>query len=222
MIYNSQDMAEQIAAREKVSVTRTDQIRRELFGDTETPVVICTTRLIALRRLDLLIDAIAELKRRGTKANLIIVGDGEERASLEAQAIACGVGTHFEGACYNEQRIAELVMASNVTVAPGMVGLTAMHSMVYGVPVVTHNDADDQMPEWEAIIPGKNGSLFSKNNLASLADAIQLWLSTQYPTAATKAACHAIMDRFWNPTYQRRAIERAVCGEYADDLFDIK
>jgi glycosyltransferase involved in cell wall biosynthesis len=222
VIYNSQDIAEQITAREKVSVTRTDQIRRELFGDTETPVVICTTRLIALRRLDLLIDAIAELKRRGTNANLIIVGDGEERAALEAQAAARGVRAHFEGACYNEQRIAELVMASNVTVAPGMVGLTAMHSMVYGVPVVTHNDADDQMPEWEAIIPGQNGSLFSKNNLASLADAIQLWLSTQYPTATTKDACHAIMDRFWNPTYQRRAIERAVCGEPADDLFDIK
>jgi hypothetical protein len=30
------------------------------------------------------------------------------------------------------------------------------------------------------------------------------------------------MDRFWNPTYQRRAIERAVCGEFADDLFDVR
>ena len=172
--------------------------------------------------LVLLIDAIAELKRRGINANLIIVGDGEERAALEAQAAARSVCTHFEGACYNEQRIAQLVMASNVTVAPGMVGLTAMHSMVYGVPVVTHNDADNQMPEWEAIIPGKNGSHFNKDNVASLADAIQSWLATSYPAAETKAACHAVMDRFWNPTYQRRAIERAVCGEPADDLFDLR
>jgi hypothetical protein len=33
-----------------------------------------------------------------------------------------------------------------------------------------------------------------------------------------EAACVALYDRFWNPEYQRRAIERAVCGDDADDL----
>ncbi len=222
VIYNSQDIQEQKAARDAIGAERPAQVRRELFGDERTPVVICTTRLIAIRRLDQLIDALALLKTRGVDANLILVGDGPERAKLEAQAAALGVRAHFEGACYDERRIAELVMAANVTVAPGKVGLTAMHSMIYGVPVVSHDDADDQMPEWEAIVPGRNGSLFRKNDVASLAEAIQSWLATPFPTEATRAACHEVINRFWNPDYQRRAIERAVLGEPADDLFDLK
>jgi hypothetical protein len=31
-----------------------------------------------------------------------------------------------------------------------------------------------------------------------------------------------LLERFWNPEYQRRAIERAVLGLEADDLFDAK
>jgi glycosyltransferase involved in cell wall biosynthesis len=184
--------------------------------------VACTTRLIALRRLDLLIDALALLAGRGVRANLLLVGDGPERARLEAHARARGVRTHFEGACYDEGRIAELVMASNVVVAPGKVGLTAMHAMAYGVPVVTHGDADDQMPEWEAVVPGSTGSLFAKGDVESLAAAIEPWLRGEFPSDATRDACHAMVARFWNPTYQRRAIERAVLGRPADDLFDVR
>ena len=42
------------------------------------------------------------------------------------------------------------------------------------------------------------------------------------PPEAVRAACDALVDRFWNPAYQRRAIERAVCREPADDLFDAR
>jgi hypothetical protein len=37
---------------------------------------------------------------------------------------------------------------------------------------------------------------------------------------ATAAACRSVVERFWNPGYQRCAIERAVLGQPADDLFD--
>lgn len=222
VIYNSQDIVQQTAARGSITQAQQSQLRSTLFGDDRTPVIICTTRLIMVRRLDLLIEAIAELKRRAVAVNLILLGDGPERDTLTALAKSRGIQVHFEGACYDESRIALLVMSANVTVSPGSVGLTAIHSMAYGVPVVTHSDGNDQFPEWEAIIPGKTGSYFQKNDVASLVDSILPWIETTYPTAATRAACYAIIDRFWNPSYQRRAIERAVCGEPADDLFDTR
>ncbi len=222
VIYNSLDLHEQEEARAAITRDMSRALRTRLFGDAATPVVACTTRLIALRRLDLLIDALALLAGRGVRANLLLVGDGPERARLEAHARERGVRTHFEGACYDERRIAELVMASNVVVAPGKVGLTAMHAMAYGVPVVTHGDADDQMPEWEAVVPGSTGSLFGKGDVASLAAAIDPWLRGEFPSDATRDACHAMVARFWNPSYQRRAIERAVLGRPADDLFDVR
>src|SRR5262249_14897569 len=83
VIYNSMDYEAQ--QRERRKVTRTDLVamRRELFGDTEKPVVICTTRLTRVRRLDLLLEALAELKHRDREVNLLLVGEGPERASLE-------------------------------------------------------------------------------------------------------------------------------------------
>ncbi len=65
------------------------------------------------------------------------------------------------GACYDEEIIGELIFNAQLCVSPGNVGLTAMHSLVYGTPVITHNNFSNQSPEFEAIIDGKTGS-FSK------------------------------------------------------------
>ena len=222
VIYNSQDFYKQVEARDLVSDQRREEVRRELFGDDRIPVIVCPSRLVAIRKIDMLIRAAGLLNSRGVAVNVILIGDGPQRANLEALASTLGVTVHFEGACYDESRLAELIMAANVTVAPGRVGLTVTQSMVYGVPVISHGDANDQAPEWEAIIPGKTGAYFTKGSVDSLAEAIEPWLRTPYPTSEVRLACHAIVNRFWTPTYQRRAIERAVCGEDADDLFDIR
>ena len=221
VIYNSLNTAEQRTIRNNSTKAEALEVRRQIFGN-DNPVAICTTRLIAIRRLDLLLDSIHTLKERGRAVNLILVGDGPESKRLRKQAEQLNVPVHFEGACYDERRIAQLVMASSVTVAPGKVGLTAMHSMVYGVPVVTHGDASDQMPEWEAIIPGKTGSLFERGDVNSLAEAIRKWTESEFPDADTQAECHKIIDRFWNPEFQRQAIENAVIGLDADDLIDTR
>jgi glycosyltransferase involved in cell wall biosynthesis len=220
VIWNSLDTEAQARVREAYTPERTRRIRTELFGESDTPVIICTSRLISMRRLDLLLEAVARLRDGGTAANVVLVGDGPERASLQAQAQRLGVRVHFEGACYDEARLGALIMSSNVTVSPGKTGLTAVHSIGYGIPVVSHDDPDDQGPEYEAIIPGRTGSLYRRGDVASLADAIKPWLAGALTDPQVRAACIAFVERFWNPAYQRRAIERAVCGQHADDLFD--
>jgi glycosyltransferase involved in cell wall biosynthesis len=205
VIWNSLDTDAQALQRAKHTQERTRQVRMELFGEADTPVVICTSRLIAMRRLDLL-----------------LVGDGPERGALQEQARRLGVRVHFEGACYDESRLGALIMSSNVTVSPGKTGLTAVHSIGYGVPVVSHDDPDDQGPEYEAIIPGRTGSLYRRGDVDSLAHAIRPWLGTSSADPQVREACIGFVERFWNPTHQRRAIERAVCGEPADDLFDLR
>ena len=217
VIYNSQDTAAQVASRERVTIERRREIRRELFDGSDAPVLFCTSRLIAMRKLDLLLRAAGELGARGKTVNVLQVGDGPDRARLEALARELGVRVHFAGACYDEARLAELAMTANLTVSPGRVGLTVTHSLVYGVPVVTHYDADDQAPEFEAVVPGETGGLFEKDSVASLADAITPWIASEFPNDATRTACQRLVDRFWNPDFQRRAIERAVLGEPAID-----
>jgi glycosyltransferase involved in cell wall biosynthesis len=222
VIYNSLDTDAQVRIRQSMNGTHRKATRTSLFGRTDIPVAICTTRLIRIRRLDLLIDALHSLGRANHPVALILVGEGPERAALQSQAARLGVRVHFEGACYDEHRIAELIGASTVTVAPGKVGLTAMHSLVYGVPVITHSDADDQMPEWEAIIPGVTGALFARDSVEGLEAAIREWTRDPWPSEPTRRACESIIDRFWNPHVQRRLIEHAVLGRPADDLLPLR
>ena len=220
VIHNSLDFGHQSAVREGIDGDRLRAVRTELFGDATVPVVACPSRLIPMRRLDLLVEALSLLAAAGRPANLLLIGDGPERAALERLAMERGVRAHFEGACYDEVRLAELIMSSNVVASPGRVGLTVIHALTYGVPVVSHGDPCDQAPEWEAIVPGVSGDYFEPGSVEGLAQALGPWLDRPLADPATAAACRSVVERFWNPGYQRCAIERAVLGQPADDLFD--
>jgi glycosyltransferase involved in cell wall biosynthesis len=222
VIGNCLDLAAQQSALSAMPETRPEEVRIALFGESTTAVVACTSRLTRVRRLDMLLDALVILRDKGHKTNVIIIGDGPERVNLEKQAAKLDISVAFIGACYDESRIGELLRASNVTVAPGKVGLTAMHSMAFGIPVVTHGNHEEQMPEFEAIVPGKTGALFKEGNLNSLADAIKPWIQEQWPRSQTSLDCQTIVDRFWSPKFQCAAILRAVEGHPADDLFYVR
>lgn len=209
VIYNSLDYPEQRRQREAVDPAELPALRAELFGDPDLAVVVCTTRLVALRRLDQLLRAVAAMPR---KVGVLLVGDGPERARLEALASELGVAARFVGACYDEAQIARYVMCAAVAVAPGKVGLTAMHCLAYGVPVVTHDDPGDQMPEWEAIVPGRTGDLFRRDDEADLARVVARWIDGVRDRDAVARDCIAAVERFYNPSFQVAVIEAAICG----------
>jgi glycosyltransferase involved in cell wall biosynthesis len=219
VIGNSLDFDAQQAALNAMSPDRPAQVRRDLFGDDVTPVVSCTTRLVAHRRLDMLLRAAGRLRQLGEPVNIVLVGDGPERGRLIQLAAELGVRVAFEGACYDESRISEILAASNVVVAPGMVGLSAMHALAYGVPVVSQDNPETQMPEFEAIVPGVTGSLFKEGDLDALVDAIRPWIQTHWVDPEVRDTCRNLIRRFWSPEFQFQAITRAVDGHEADDVF---
>jgi hypothetical protein len=51
---------------------------------------------------------------------------------------------------------------------------------------------------------------------------IKKWTITEFPSPQCRADCYTLLDRFYNPVFQRRAIDRAVAGKSADDLFWMK
>jgi glycosyltransferase involved in cell wall biosynthesis len=219
VIYNSLDYEAQKQVRDRIDLAALPALKLRLFGEAHVPMVICCARLTPACRFDLLLQAQARLQAEGHRLNVLLVGDGPERTALAAQAKRLHVPVRFYGACYDENLLAEFTMAAHVTVSPGKVGLTAMQSLAYGTPVVTHDDFEAQMPEWEAILPGRTGDFFHRNDAADLARVIRRWTSTPQPDPAVRTECHRLVDRFYNPAFQRRAIDRAVRGAPADDLF---
>ncbi len=219
VVYNSLEYDKQKQIRETLTHERLRQIRAELFEHPERPQIICTGRIMRRRRLDLALDALHMLQQRGKHVNLLLVGDGSEREPLEKQANEYGLPVHFYGSCYDEEILAGLIASSNATVAPGMIGLTAIHSMAYGTPVIAHDDHYNQGPESEIIVDGWNGSLFKHGNIEDLARCIDEWTQDEFPTPATHAACDSLLKRIYNPQYMRRGFDWAAGGEPANDLF---
>lgn len=217
VIGNSLDFEAQSAIYRTLDASTRDATRAELFGDASRPVVVWVGRLIKSKRLDLLFDAMTLLAERGRSPDVILIGDGPELEFLRSRAADLaarhGIRTHFEGACYDERRLGQLLHAGNVLVAPGNVGLSAMHAMAFGTPVVTHGDPERQGPEFEAIVEGRTGSLFSFGSVDGLAAAVDRWIATPFTTEETQSACRAEVEARWSPAYQVEALVRAVLGE---------
>lgn len=217
VIYNSLDVPEQL----RLSATIMPDMQlvvRQRFDNPDRPLLITIGRLIDMKRLDLLITAARELGKRGLPVNVLIVGDGPARKALETQAAELGVSAVFTGACYDEALIATMLSAADVAVVPGDVGLTAMHAMIYGTPVVSHNRPWRQGPEWEAIVPGRTGALFKTGELDDLVAVLYDWLTNNPDRESVRTACVEMVQRLWNPQTQRLLIDAAVSRQSADDL----
>ena len=108
----------------------------------------------------------------------------------------------FYGACYDDNLTASLLYNSDVCVSPGEVGLTAIHSMMFGTPVITHKDFCTQGPEFESIKPGETGDFFEKDDVSSLANTINRWFENNRNRELTRDRCYKIVDECYNPHKQ--------------------
>jgi 1,2-diacylglycerol 3-alpha-glucosyltransferase len=222
VIYNSLDYEAHAKVREAITPEQCRRLRVEMFNDPDTPVVVCVARLMGNKRLDMLLRAAAANAAAGMLANVLLVGDGPERSRLEALARELNIRVVFAGSCYDEAMLGRCFRSASVCVSPGNVGLTAMHALAYGTPVVTHDDWENQMPEFESIIPGQTGGLYRAGDESSLASHIAAWThpspGVAIDRAAVARACVRVCERVYCPSAQVAAIEHALSGKPADDL----
>ncbi|MCG1037473.1 glycosyltransferase family 4 protein [Polaribacter sargassicola] len=209
VIYNSLDYKNQIKIRNNF-------VKSNLYTDyfkNSDPVLIFTGRLTKIKKLHQILEAMKILKDKNIFCNLIFIGDGEERERLEklVQELSLGNRVWFYGACYDDDLIGDFFMNANVCVAPGNVGLTAMHSLVFGVPIITHSSFEAQMPEFEAIEDKVTGSFFEKDNVRDLAEKIKYWLlMDKEQIKKHREECFKVIDEKYNPVTQRQILEKSL------------
>ena len=158
-------------------------------------------RLDPIKGFDVLLPALAELARRGVPFDSLIIGEGEERARLEAQRDALGLQDRvtFAGAQSNtavRAAMAEatlMVMPCVVTPEGNADGIPNVltEAMASGLPVVSTRVSG--IPE--LIDDGISGRLVEPNDALALADAIAQML-------ADSALCDACAEA------GRRKVER--------------
>lgn len=206
-IHNSLDYDAQLLIRKSI---KPSLIFRNHFNN-ENKTLIFIGRLTFIKKLHMVIQAIADLRVKGESYNLVFVGDGPSRTELENMAINLDVSNQvwFYGACYDEIINAELVYNADLCVSPGNIGLTSIHVLMFGCPAISNDDFSHQMPEFEAIKEYKTGLFFQRDNQGSLNESISKWFSQKdYNRDRIRNNCYKEIDSNWNTDYQMRIINK--------------
>lgn len=169
--------------------------------------IIFVGRLEPNKKIDFLLETISTLNDalpQEDQLTALIVGDGSQKDYLEnlTTKLKLEGKVKFYGACYDQQTLAELITASDVCVSPGNVGLTAMQSLIYGTPVITHDNATFQMPEFEAVVEGQSGTLFKNGCHDSLSKAIIRCLNLIDRGVISAETCRNVIIQRYTPDAQ--------------------
>ena len=173
--------------------------------------IIFFGRLTKIKRVDMLIDAIVNLNSRKSLYKLKIIGDGPEKNNLfnKVNILNAEKFISFNEGTYNENKIANFFLKSDLLVSPGNVGLNAVHSLCYGTPVITHNKFVNQMPEHEVIEEQLNGLFFEYNNIESLEQQIQNWF-INFNNNRSRHELRSLIIKNYNPKFQIKIFEESL------------
>ncbi|GAB3455509.1 glycosyltransferase family 4 protein [Streptomonospora sediminis] len=185
-------------------------LRSELGIGADDFVVGTTTSCYSYEGLDTLVDAVAELRRRGVAAHALIVGDGPELGALRERAAAAGLGAaaHFPGrvpAGEVRRHHAALdvfaVPRRDERVGRLVTPLKPVEAMAGGLPVV----ASDLDALREIVEPQSTGELVAPGRPGELADCLEkLAADPQTRAAYGRAARERVgRDRTWEAAAHR-------------------
>lgn len=136
------------------------------------PRLVCVGRLCEQKGQLLLIEAAATLMREGVDFELVLAGDGEMRAEIEAAVARNGLGqqVRITGWISGDQVRAEILAARALVLPSFAEGLpvVVMEAMALRRPVLTTFIAG--IPE--LVLPGENGWLFPAGSVDDLVAAI--------------------------------------------------
>jgi len=219
-VYNSLDYNFHKRQYESRDHEELEKICFKLFPTRKKyPTVLFIGRLTKEKKLSLLLKAIKIQKEKSNEINCLIVGGGPELESLEKSVMDLDIKerVYFYGPCYDEVLNSKFIMLSQCCVSPGNVGLTAIHSLSLGTPVITHENFSNQMPEVESIIPGKTGFLFKENDILSLSDCIEKIVVNNLKLAIEQN-CIKVIEEYWNPANQFAIIEKTVINAHNEHI----
>lgn len=176
------------------------------FSSKHWPIIGAVARLQSAKSPNLIIEAASELRKSRPEyreIGVLLVGEGPELESLTALAGSLQVPLLAPGASYDPAELAAFYKAVDVSIIPDRVGLTGIQSMSFGVPVISNDSVQGQMPEWEAIRPGETGDYFPAGDVVGLSEAIARVIEGP----SLEQSCVQEYLTNWSPTSQTRRIE---------------
>ena len=189
-------------------------------------VLVTAVRLAQWKRVDRALDAVAALQKRRIEARLLVVGDGEERANLEALARSLGIEdlVTFVGAVPQDD-VQAYLWAADVFLSLNElsnVGNPLLEAMRSAKCIVTLDVGATR----DLIRNGETGVLLPTGEPTALADSLaELASDADRRTRLGEGALRFANTNFWS--WQRRidaeaeALERLVASQDATGAVDV-
>jgi glycosyltransferase involved in cell wall biosynthesis len=179
IIYTRQQASELKATMPEVTVTaapnslyRVDQCG--FTEDRDRKNFIYVGRIVAEKKVDLLVKAFALFSTSCDDVSLLVVGDGTASDEMRELANQHGIShrVEFLGHIEDVDALKNLYSTCIAAVSPGYVGLAATQAYSFGVPMIIA-DAEPHSPEIEAVKPLFNARFFVSDSAPDLAAAME-------------------------------------------------
>lgn len=153
-----------------------EDIRLKLHITQDKKIIIFVGRLMPVKGVQYLIEAMSIIAQKEPKAILMVVGDGQDKDRLEAHVNKLSLCEHvtFIGTVQND-KIPDYLAAANVLVLPSLsegFPVVLLEAMASGVPMVTTRVTG--IPE--IVEDGINGLIVEPKNSKQIAEKVLLLL----------------------------------------------
>lgn len=185
----------------------------ELFSPTKEtdngyPMILSIGDLIPIKGHDLLLRAIAELRKQFSNLRLEIVGDGPQRETLSKLAVELHINDRvgFLGRLTRKQ-VAEKLLQCTIFALPSRyegLGCVYLEAMASGRPVVACRNQGIA----DVIQNGQNGLLVEPGNLAQLTSALSTLLANLALRHRLAAAGHRTVHQNFTLAHQAEHLAR--------------
>jgi glycosyltransferase involved in cell wall biosynthesis len=156
-------------------------------------------RLTAIKKPELLVDLVENLKSKIDRFTLILIGGGDCEGQVKSLLSARGLASFvlFVGPIYSESELAKWFSMSDVFVVPTCIGLSAHHAFAYGLPVITDSSLTNQASEFEIIEHGYNALIYPEGDIDAFADnVIMLKNNASMRKELSKNACATVSSKY--------------------------
>jgi glycosyltransferase involved in cell wall biosynthesis len=167
VVQNAVDTSRLSSVCAEVTRERCHALRAEL-GLGDGPVGLYLGSLYREKRLDFLLDAAREVRKRVPDFQLLVAGAGPMQDFMESAA-ANEPWIHYLGPLKGNRK-AEILVLADVMLNPGLVGLAILDSFASGTPMFT-TDCNLHSPEISYLESGRNG-VMTEDDLHAYSSAV--------------------------------------------------
>jgi glycosyltransferase involved in cell wall biosynthesis len=198
----------------KAATSREQELRAELDMAPQRPVILFASKLQQRKHADHLLEAYRIFltdQNPYDRPYLVIVGDGEQRAQLEAMALELGLEDVRFAGFRNQSELPRFFQLADVFVLPSRHepwGLIVNEAMASGCPVIVSSDVGCQA---DLITDGIEGCVYPVGDISALAQALRRVFSS-YDSAATMGEYAQRRISAWTYEEDVRGLRRALAA----------